>query len=72
MGDLSYERRTGYRWLTDRPALLLSEAYPAWKQAQLPEKSDNMLLYVVLIVAVCGAAGTAIVGVKLWKQRREK
>ena len=31
LADISYERRNGYKWLTDRPARLLSVEYPAWK-----------------------------------------
>ena len=52
LADLSYERRVGYRWLTDRPASLLNEEYPAWKQARQP-KAGNTPLYVIFAVAVC-------------------
>jgi PelA/Pel-15E family pectate lyase len=60
LADLSHERRVGYNWLTDRPALLLSEEYPAWKQAH-PPKTDNTLLYVILALIACVVLCGAIV-----------
>jgi PelA/Pel-15E family pectate lyase len=71
LADLSYERRVGYRWLTDRPASMLYEEYPAWKQARQP-KAGNTLLYVILAVAVCVVAGAALVGFTLWNRRQAK
>jgi PelA/Pel-15E family pectate lyase len=72
LADLSYERRVGYRWLTDRPASMVYEEYPAWKQTHQPEKASNTLLYVILIVAICVAVGAAVVGFTLWKRRQAK
>jgi hypothetical protein len=70
LADLSYERRVGYRWLTDRPALLLSEEYPAWKQARQPEKPGKTPLYVAAVVAVCAVVVAVIMGARLWRRRR--
>ena len=30
VAEIEYERRNGYRWYVDRPAKLLSDAYPKW------------------------------------------
>lgn len=32
MAEIEYERRNGYRWYVDRPAKLLSDAYPEWRR----------------------------------------
>ena len=32
LAEIEYERRNGYRWYTDRPAKLLNEDYPRWKE----------------------------------------
>jgi PelA/Pel-15E family pectate lyase len=70
--DLSYPGRIKYKWLVDAPAPMLYEEYPAWRQAHQPEGSDNVLLYVAVVVAVCVVVGAVVVGGKLWKRRREK
>jgi PelA/Pel-15E family pectate lyase len=72
LADLSYERRVGYRWLTDKPASLLYEEYPTWKQVNRPEKPGNTLRYVAAVVAVFIVVGAVIVGVNLWKRRLKK
>ena len=70
--ELSYPSRVKYRWLVDKPAPMLYEEYPAWKQANRLEKPDNTLLYVAAVVAACVVVGAVIVGVKLWKRRLKK
>jgi PelA/Pel-15E family pectate lyase len=67
--DLSYERRTGYRYLNDRPAAMLYEEYPAWKQAQQQEKVNNILLNVILVAVTCAVIGVAVVGYTRWKRK---
>jgi PelA/Pel-15E family pectate lyase len=32
LAEIEYERRNGYRWYVDRPAKLLGQEYPDWKQ----------------------------------------
>lgn len=61
LADLSYERRVGYRWLTDKPTSLLYEEYPAWTQARQREALNHALPYIVLMVAAC----IAVVGVTI-------
>jgi hypothetical protein len=64
-------RRTGYRWLTDRPALLLNEEYPAWKQARQREALNRALPYII-VIAVCAIAGAALVDLMLRRRRQAR
>ncbi len=32
LGEIEEERQRGYRWWVDRPAKMLAESYPAWRQ----------------------------------------
>ena len=66
LNNLSYERRTGYNYLSDRPASMLYEEYPAWKQAQQFDKASNVLLNIIVVVAICAVVGAAIVGYTRW------
>jgi PelA/Pel-15E family pectate lyase len=70
LADLSYERRVGYRWLTDRPASLVYEEYPAWKQARQQEATARTLRYIVPAVLVCILIGIIALGSKRRKQRQ--
>ncbi|MBN2394615.1 MAG: pectate lyase [Anaerolineae bacterium] len=69
LNDLSYERRTGYNYLTDKPASLLYEEYPTWKQAQQPQ-ANSTALYIVF--AGCVVIGTVFVGFILWRRHRRQ
>jgi PelA/Pel-15E family pectate lyase len=69
LADLSYERRVGYRWLTDRPASLVYEDYPAWKQARQQKALARTSRYVVPAALVCILIGAIALGSKRWKQR---
>jgi hypothetical protein len=70
MNDLSYERRTGYRYLTDKPTSMLYEEYPAWKEARQREALNRALLYIIPAVVVCILIGIAVVGSR-WRRRRQ-
>jgi hypothetical protein len=70
LADLSYERRVGYRWLTNRPASLLYEEYPAWKQARQREALHHALPYILSAVMVGIAAVGITVGLIVQKRRR--
>jgi PelA/Pel-15E family pectate lyase len=59
LNELSYERRTGYVYLTDRPAVMLYEEYPAWKEARQREALNRVLPYIVGAVTV----GIVVVGI---------
>jgi hypothetical protein len=68
--ELSYERRVGYRYLTDRPASMLYKEYPAWKEARQREALIRTLRYVIPAVAACIVlCAAAIVGLRWWKRR---
>jgi hypothetical protein len=71
MNDLSYERRTGYRYITDKPTSMLYEEYPAWKEARQREAQNRTLPYIILAVVAC-IVGTAVVGFVLWRRRQAK
>jgi PelA/Pel-15E family pectate lyase len=70
LAELSYERRVGYRWLTDRPASLVEEDYPAWKQARRREAMARTLWYVVPAVLVCVLVGIIVLGSRRRKERQ--
>jgi hypothetical protein len=72
MNDLSYERRTGYRYLTDKPTSMLYEEYPAWKEARQREAQNRALPYIILAVVACVVVGAAIVGFALRRRRQAK
>jgi PelA/Pel-15E family pectate lyase len=69
LADLSYERRVGYRWLTDRPASLVDEAYPAWKQARQQETTARTMRYIFPAVLVCLLIGIIVLGTRRRKRR---
>jgi hypothetical protein len=70
MNDLSYERRTGYRYMTDRPATMLYEEYPAWKETRRRQSLNRMLSYIILAVIVGIVVVGIIVGL-IWRKRRQ-
>jgi hypothetical protein len=37
LSEISYERRNGYGWYTDRPGDLLNKRYPAWQKKWAPK-----------------------------------
>ena len=57
-------------WLTDRPALMIYEEYPAWKQARHQEATARTLRYVVPVVLVCILTGIIALGSERRKQRQ--
>ncbi len=71
LADLSYERRVGYRWLTNRPTSLLYEEYPAWKQARQREATNRTLLYVIPATVACIAVIGFAAGLMICKRRQE-
>jgi PelA/Pel-15E family pectate lyase len=72
LNDLSYERRTGYNYITDRPATMLYKDYPAWKEARQREALNSMLPYIILAVVACVVVGVALVGFALRRRRRRR
>jgi PelA/Pel-15E family pectate lyase len=70
MNDLSYERRTGYRYITDKPTSMLYEEYPAWKEARQREALNRALPYIVLAVVVVVVGVGLIVGLIVRKRRQ--
>jgi hypothetical protein len=69
--ELSYPGRIQYRWLVDKPAPLLYEEYPAWKEARQREALNRTLPYIIIAVVAC-LVGTAVVGFALWRRRQAK
>jgi PelA/Pel-15E family pectate lyase len=68
--ELSYPNRIGYKWLVDKPAPMLYEEYPLWKQARQREATARTLRYVIPAVAACIVlCAAAIVGLR-WRRRR--
>lgn len=43
LGEIEYERRTGYRWYIDAPAKLLDEEYPAWLKKWAPGQDARIV-----------------------------
>jgi hypothetical protein len=72
LNDLSYERRTGYKYTTDRPATMLYKDYPAWKEARRREALNRVLPYIILAVVLCVVVVAALVFFALRKRRRQQ
>ena len=72
LNELSYERRVGYRYLTDRPASMLYEEYPAWKKARQREALNRALPYIVAAVVVGIVVVGITVGLVVQKRRQTR